>query len=235
MPPLREPDRIHHIVEAGPVPALGAPWRMGKGRPQVPPLREPDRVHHIVGAGPVPALGVPWRMGKGRPQVPPLRWLPAMQSRRTLRKRIRLPHDAYQTHGSVWHVTIGSHDRSTSLIANNDGAIAICTAFEDRASARQTELLLFCLMPDHAHLLVQVDQTPLIEAIADLKSGTTRVWWSFGGSGKLWQRSFHDHGIRGPDDLEATVAYLFANPVNAGLVSTWEEYPFIGGTLVSPG
>ena len=51
--------------------------------------------------------------------------------------------------------------------------------------------------------------------------------WSF------WQESFHDHGIRGPHDFDATVTYLLNNPVEAGLAQEWETYPLIGGSMIS--
>ena len=52
--------------------------------------------------------------------------------------------------------------------------------------------------------------------------------------GKLWQRSFHDHILRRNENIVSALWYLFNNPVRAGLVSEWTEYPW-SGSLVWPG
>jgi hypothetical protein len=35
----------------------------------------------------------------------------------------------------------------------------------------------------------------------------------------LWQESFSDHGVRDIPDFEAIAAYIFNNPVEAGLAT----------------
>ena len=57
-------------------------------------------------------------------------------------------------------------------------------------------------------------------------------WWKQNNRGMLWQESFHDHGIRGSRDFDATVTYILNNPVEAELVSEWEAYPFNAGALI---
>ena len=41
----------------------------------------------------------------------------------------------------------------------------------------------------------------------------------------VWQRGFHDHGIRTGEDLAATARYIVANPLRAGLVERVGDYP----------
>ena len=48
----------------------------------------------------------------------------------------------------------------------------------------------------------------------------------------MWQRSFHDRGLRDPSAIDRAIAYVVSNPVRTGLVSKWEEYPYIGGSAV---
>ncbi|HKG26275.1 MAG TPA: transposase [Thermomicrobiales bacterium] len=111
----------------------------------------------------------------------------------------------------------------------------VVVAVAERCVARGASLELFCLMPDHLHLLVRVGAVGLVEVVGDVKSRTTRGWWAHGGNGALWQRSFHDHGIRGGRDFDETVRYIVENPVKAGLVEDWREYPFTGGALIEEG
>ena len=65
-----------------------------------------------------------------------------------------------------------------------------------------------------------------------LQMSATRAWWRHGGTGPLWQRCFHDRGIRHPDDYERAAIYVLENPVCAGLVTDWPDFPHLGGTLV---
>lgn len=106
--------------------------------------------------------------------------------------------------------------------------------FETRALDMDMGLDLYCLLPDHVHLLLQVKTCGLIDYIQDVKSRTTKEWWLNGQSGHLWQRSFHDRGLRNPVDYEQATSYILHNPVLAGLSNDWEGHPTFGGTLVRP-
>jgi putative transposase len=149
------------------------------------------------------------------------------------RKQIRLPAEAYDEHGSIWHVTLGVADRSSRPFADATLAEPTLAAIANHCAARNTILHLGCLMPDHAHLVIQIGSVGLIDVVADLKSRTTRLWWQQGGAGALWQRSFHDHGIRGQRDFEATISYILMNPIRAGLVTEWTDYPYFTGTAIA--
>jgi REP element-mobilizing transposase RayT len=150
----------------------------------------------------------------------------------TSSRRQRLPLDAYRVEGSVWHTSISvvkQHGRVFDNIAfGEETLMTFMRACDDGRGIPH----LICIMPDHLHFLVEVCSEGLVELVGRAKSMTTRVWWRHGGSGTFWQRSFHDHGIRGSEDYEPTVTYLLHNPVRAGMVEQWEDYPLIGGTLI---
>ena len=148
------------------------------------------------------------------------------------RKRIRLPAAAYLAPGSVWHVTITAAERWAHVFAHDALAADILALIIERCDGTEAQLDLACLMPDHLHLL-RVGDVSLVDFIGRIKSQTTRTWWTHGGAGVLWQRSFPDHGVRGPSDYEATVAYLLHNPVKAGIVVDWEDYPWLIGSIIS--
>jgi putative transposase len=46
-----------------------------------------------------------------------------------------------------------------------------------------------------------------------------------GETGPLWQKGFHDHAVRGTEDMRTLARYVVANPVRAGLVRSVREYP----------
>lgn len=89
-------------------------------------------------------------------------------------------------------------------------------------------------MPDHAHCVIQITShgAGLIDVVRDVTSWTTRVWWKHGGQGAMWQRSFHDHGLRTMRDYDQALTYLLHNPERAVLVDDWSEYPLIGGKAI---
>ena len=91
---------------------------------------------------------------------------------------------------------------------------------------------LFCIMPDHIHLVVNPGPTGLPEAVRRLK-GRLSVWWREAGDGQsLWQSSYFDHRIRSSESFNEKCAYVLQNPVRAGLVKTDSEYPWTGSFAV---
>lgn len=149
-------------------------------------------------------------------------------------KQIRLPPEAYREVGSAWHVTIGTANREPVFADLTLGA-DVAAMIEERCAKRRVMLDAYCLMPDHAHLIIQIasNGVGLVDAVRDFKSCTTRTWWAHGGKGPLWQKSFHDHGLRTIPDYEKALTYLFENPIRAGLVEDWLDYPLIGGTMIT--
>lgn len=71
----------------------------------------------------------------------------------------------------------------TLAIEGRDAAFAylplayeVAALIRERCRALETGLDVYCLMPDHAHLIVRVNQLDLVNAVRDLKSRSTRVW-----------------------------------------------------------
>ena len=145
------------------------------------------------------------------------------------RKSIRLPPDAYREPGSSWLVALAA-PANTRPFADSSFAGATLATMTDEVPGLGIDLRLACLMPDHAHLLATVVDGDLVSAVRALKSRFTLVYHGFGYRGTLWQRSFHDHGIRTAEAFAAAVRYVVENPVAAGLVATWEEYDLIDGS-----
>ncbi len=72
----------------------------------------------------------------------------------------------------------------------------------------------YVIMPNHVHFIVILDDSgghgnpPLQNVIGQLKSYTTN---KFGGV--LWQRSYHDHIIRGEKDYQKIWEYIETNVI----------------------
>jgi putative transposase len=95
----------------------------------------------------------------------------------------------------------------------------------------QGKLLIFayCLMPDHLHILASPQGgANLSTVLGSYESYVTQLAWRYGVIGKLWQRSFHDHILRQSDDAQTIIAYILNNPIEAGLVERWQDWPWCG-------
>jgi len=89
--------------------------------------------------------------------------------------------------------------------------------------------LAWVVMPDHVHLLVQ--DPDLVEFVRLLKGRMTPPARRYEQGRRLWQRSFHDHGLRRDESLERVALYIFENPVRSGLVGNAEDYPWSGSNV----
>ena len=90
-------------------------------------------------------------------------------------------------------------------------------------------------MPDHVHAVVTPSQAvDVIDYVGQTKNLIQRFVWARGGSGLIWQPRFWDRYIRRDDDNELMdhVRHVLDNPVRAGLVKRWADYPFSGSVYV---
>jgi len=85
-------------------------------------------------------------------------------------------------------------------------------------------------MPDHLHAFVVMDSTriDLSTWIKSLKNAVSKTLRIQGVPSPHWQKGFFDHIVRARDSYSAKWQYVRDNPVRAGLVSEWSEWPFIG-------
>lgn len=105
-------------------------------------------------------------------------------------------------------------------------AAAGLTAFSQRHGWRVSD---FTLMPNHVHLLLIPEQNaqPLKQSIRGWKwhiaKEANRL---LGRSGAFWQSDWFDRWARTDSEAIRMRDYIRQNPVKAGLVSRWEDYPW---------
>lgn len=100
----------------------------------------------------------------------------------------------------------------------------------ESANLTHFEIYAYCLMPDHAHLLVQgtADSSYLVAFVQNFKQRTAFHFKRESGD-QLWQQSYFDRVLRHEEHLEDVAAYVFQNPVAAGLCDDATRYPLSGG------
>ena len=89
-------------------------------------------------------------------------------------------------------------------------------------------ICLCCVvMPDHVHLLVQLNRSPLAAVVNRLKSRSAVLLnREIGRRGGFWAPGFHDHALRREEDIRGAARYIAANPLRAGLVKRLGDYPY---------
>jgi REP element-mobilizing transposase RayT len=122
---------------------------------------------------------------------------------------------------------------------------------------KEYELLAYCIMPNHVHVVfslitpddvyvgrllsrpIETDvwapgdgrakarPTFVTDILRLIKGSTARECNKvLGRTGPFWQHESYDHVIRDGDELERTIWYVLDNPVKAGFVQSWEQWPW---------
>ncbi len=141
------------------------------------------------------------------------------------RKNIRLARESYEIPSQIFSVMICTCNRR-SLFRNEAWAKLVLTTLNTGPFGRQAELYAFCLMPDHIHIQLSPMEANLVNLISRWKSFTANLLRREGLIGPCWQRGFYDHAIRKEEDIRIVAEYIVNNPVRAGFVKNWVDYPF---------
>jgi putative transposase len=92
----------------------------------------------------------------------------------------------------------------------------------------------YCLMPDHAHVLVEAER-PEADFVkwVNLWRQLSGFWERQRTGEFLWQEGYWDHTLRDDESALAVAAYIVLNPVRARLVTSPDQYPFTGSSRFS--
>ncbi len=91
---------------------------------------------------------------------------------------------------------------------------------------RRYRLEAWCVMPTHVHVvLAQVEGWPLPGVVKGWKSFTAKaINKAVDRKGRFWAKDYFDRFMRDGDQFDATVAYVEANPVKAGLCTNPSDW-----------
>jgi len=142
------------------------------------------------------------------------------------RKNIRLDKETYQNSSQVFSITICTRDRQP-LFVNPTWAKIILDSLGTGPFGQKTERYAYCLMPDHLHILMACYDGNLVDLVNRWKSYTANLLRKNGAKRLCWQRGLYDHALRKEEDIQRTAEYIVNNPVRAGLVGKWSDYPFL--------
>jgi putative transposase len=126
----------------------------------------------------------------------------------------------------VYFVTILTKDRATYFkeVEVVGGSISI---LNETARTERFNILTYCFMPDHLHLLVQgIDDHSNLRKFIGFFKQKSGYWFKKNYNENLWHISYFDHTLRKEESIESITLYILGNPVRKGLVSDFKEYPF---------
>lgn len=147
------------------------------------------------------------------------------------RRRPRL--DGFDYVGRHTYHLVTVTRRRQPFLVGTDGAMVVERLLES-AAATAFDVLVYCVMPDHAHVLAQgvADGANAVRFIQRFKQATGHEFLRSHGE-RLWQQSFFDRALRKSEDAFAVGTYILENPVRAGFVERAEAWPLAGGSLVA--
>lgn len=132
-----------------------------------------------------------------------------------------------------YFLTACTHDRHEYF---KDPAIVELVVSEFCAAANQHAfaIVVYCVMPDHVHLLVD-GKDEGADLPAFMKSAKQRSGYLFKQkhSRRLWQEGYYEHVLRDDERTESVVVYIIENPVRKRLVDDVMDYPHWRSTLFS--
>ncbi|MEJ2616519.1 MAG: transposase [Ignavibacteriaceae bacterium] len=102
----------------------------------------------------------------------------------------------------------------------------------DELKSTSCSSYVYLFMPDHLHTIIKGNMPEVnLKTCMDKFKQKTGYWLSKNIIDKKWQKDYYDHIIREEENLEIQVQYILNNPVRAGLVEHWKDYPYKGSTI----
>ena len=141
--------------------------------------------------------------------------------------RLRRLERVFQRH-PIYFVTANTRDRAK--IPDNRDVHLRLIEFANAGPQRGAWLGAYVLMPDHLHAFVALDdrRINLPKWAKSLKNTLSEVLRAHDVPSPHWPKGFFDHVLRSGESYSEKWHYVRENPVRAGLVKHWSEWPFLG-------
>ena len=137
--------------------------------------------------------------------------------------RRRLHHEApyWITSEADYFVTICTKPRGENHLCHPLIAAAIVDAVKlyDKRASWFCEVVM--LMPDHVHMVVSFPPNAVMSKVVGMWKRALQRSHAI-----PWQRNFFDHRLRNDESAESKVQYILGNPVRAGLIENWKDWPY---------
>jgi REP element-mobilizing transposase RayT len=161
----------------------------------------------------------------------PRKYFSVMEEARLKIYHRMLPH--WELDGASYFITFNTWEKLELNPEAREIVLNSCLFFNNQSY----KIFVFVVMIDHVHLLVQ----PLLKSENEYWSLSSIMSSIKGYSAKqipkvmkhigtVWQDERYDRIVRNEEEFQAYWQYIRQNPVEAGLSSTPEDYPFLWQT-----
>jgi len=128
--------------------------------------------------------------------------------------------------GQYYLLTATTHDENP-VFTNPEAARIVLSSLHWLEEQGRICLEAAVIMPDHLHFVAGLSDGNLSVVMQSLKGYSARkINEMLDRKGPLWQPQYHDHAIRKDEVLEEVTLYCLHNPVRAGLVQNFRDYPY---------
>ena len=128
--------------------------------------------------------------------------------------------------GEYYHLYNRGHNRQ-KIFLERDNYLFFLTRLRDHLADEVCDIIAYCLMPNHYHLLVRLNSDDLSQALKTFGiSYTKAINKRCGRVGPLYQGPFRAVHVDREDYLLHLSRYIHLNPVSARLVGLAEDWEF---------
>ena len=114
-----------------------------------------------------------------------------------------------------------------AILATDNVADIITEAIRFRSETGIWRMVEYVIMPTHIHMFFAINHGSLKSVLASFKRKTSRdVKRILNHEKSLWHRESFDHWSRSEEYDKKIVRYIRNNPVKAGLVANYRDWPF---------
>lgn len=131
----------------------------------------------------------------------------------------------YSERGRIYLLTSITHNRDPIFSDFWLGRLLV-KEFRNAQDQQLVNSLAWVVMPDHFHWLIELRGNDLSNLMRRVKTKSSLVITNAAGERfKLWQKGYHDRAIRQESKIIQAARYIIANPIRAGLVKRYGDYP----------
>lgn len=129
--------------------------------------------------------------------------------------------------GALYHITTRGNNKECIFLGEKDYEeyLKILEEATDYYKEYKYEIICYCLMSNHVHLMIKANYKPLSAVMRRINSRYAKYFNDkYGYVGHLFQSRYYSEIIK--DDVQLLVAsrYVHLNPVKANIVKKPEEY-----------
>lgn len=135
--------------------------------------------------------------------------------------------------GAFHHVMVRGNNKAQIFFNDTDRNLFI-NLLKKATNRFQSRVHAYCLMTNHAHLIIQVGEIPLSKIMHDV--GFKYATWineSNDRCGHVFQGRYNEKIVKHDEYLMTLLRYIHLNPLEAKIASSLDEYPWSSHSIYS--